>query len=109
MLRQIMLILCDIVIFTLSAFFALWIRFEFSITDLENSGFIQNVIKVLPVSALSAVIIYAVFGLYNSLWEYAGEREFSHTVFASFIASVANTLILFLFKLAIPRSFIVKP
>lgn len=107
MLRQTMLILCDIVIFALSSFFALWIRFEFSIQDLNNSGFLANIFKVLPVGALSTVVIYAVFGLYNSLWEYAGEREFSHTVFASLLASVANTLILFLLKLAIPRSFIV--
>ena len=104
--RQLFLIICDIFVFAASSFMALWLRLEGGLFGVLESDHAHNVLTVLPLSTLVAIIVYALFGLYNSLWRFAGERESLRIVAASFCVSVLHILLLFLFDLSIPRSFV---
>ncbi|MBQ4052509.1 MAG: polysaccharide biosynthesis protein [Clostridia bacterium] len=107
LIRQIALMLCDIVLFATSSFLALWLRFEFDMERLMVEPFIDNVLRMFPASVTVALVLYWAFSMYNSLWQFAGEREMFHIVLASLTASISHTLLLFLADLAIPRSFVV--
>ena len=68
--RVTVLLLADLVLINLAQFLALYIRFEFSMPDLAESGFLESVISFAPVYSLLCIFIFAFFGLYNSLWAY---------------------------------------
>lgn len=104
--RQILLIVADIIVFIATSLLALFVRFEFDVADLLACEFLFNVFKVLPVSTVVCIVSFALCGLYNSLWEFAGEREAFRAGLASVIASVLHILILFMLRFSIPRSFI---
>ena len=107
--RRILLILVDIFCFAFVSFLALWLRFEFDFALLWNNeiSFLLNVIKLLPLATVAMLVIYAVSGLYSSLWEFAGEREMVRILIATVSTSVIHTVIQFLFGMPVPRSFIV--
>ncbi len=105
--RRTFLILSDILIFSISSFLSLWIRFEFSLSFLADTDFLMNLLKLLPFSAVIAVVIYALLGLYKSLWQFAGELEIIRTVIACALAAVVQTVLQFVCGLPIPRSFVI--
>lgn len=105
--RRVFLILTDILIFGVSSFLSLLIRFEFSFSALYKSDFLMNMLMVLPMSAIITVVIYALLGLYKSLWQFAGEIEIVRTIIACASASLAQILLQFMFALPLPRSFVI--
>ncbi|MBQ8894613.1 MAG: polysaccharide biosynthesis protein [Clostridia bacterium] len=107
LLRQLLLIAADILSFATAAFLALWLRHEFDIDELLNARFLHHVLYMLPGSLPVMVVIYWLLGLYNSLWEFAGEREMVMIVIGAAATSVTHTLLLFMVRLGIPRSFVI--
>ncbi len=108
-LRQLVLSVADAVSISLAAFLALWIRFEFTITGLQQSELdaFRGVLICLPIAIAVCFVIFFLLGLYNSLWEFAGEKEIFHLVLASLLVSVFHVLIQFMFAHPVPRSFVV--
>ncbi len=104
--RQILLMLCDAFLFSLSSFFALWLRFEFSFFDLVESGFLYNMMKLIPVTTVVTIVMFALMGLYKSLWAFAGESEGFRIIISSFFATVFQTSLQFVCGLPVPRSFV---
>ncbi len=105
-IRQLSLAVMDAVVFSVSSVMTLWLRFEFSIEDLLQYDFLFNVLKLLPLTAVITLIIFSLFGLYSSLWAFAGEREMLHVVFATLTAVTIQTLLQFVLDMYVPRSFI---
>ncbi len=105
-LRQILLVIADVIAFLASSSLALWLRFEFDTVALLETEFFYNVLKVLPISLPAFVIIFALFRLYNSLWEFASEHEMIRIILGSAATSIAHTLLLFMCGMGIPRSFV---
>ena len=105
-IRQLFLVFTDCFFFVLSAFLALWLRFEFDLAALLETDFLFNVLKLLPASLLMMVVVYYLLGMYNSLWEFAGEQEMFCIAIGTLIVSAVHTFMLFL-VLSIPRSFVV--
>jgi len=106
-IRQAFLVLLDVIIFALTSALALLVRFEFDVAELLGYDFLFNVLKTLPITTVLSLVVFAAFGLYNSLWEFAGEREMLRIVFASAVSSIMHILVLFMMGLAIPRSFVI--
>ncbi len=98
--------LTDILLFSVSSTLSLWIRFEFSFSEQNEYTFLINMLKLLPLTAVIAVVIYALFGLYKSLWKFAGELEIVRTIIACAVASIVQTVLHFTLRLTIPRSFV---
>ena len=103
--RKAVLVCLDTLVVVLSSIAALWIRLEFTTYSLAKFEPFWNVIKLLPLTVVVTLAIFAVFGLYNSLWEYAGEREAVSIFLAAFIATAAQTALHYFTGLFVPRSF----
>lgn len=89
LLRIACLLLADIVIINLSAVAALLLRFELSPTLASEAGFMSSVISYMWLNTLVTVIIFWIFGLYNSLWEFAGVHELVRIALASACSGAA--------------------
>ena len=104
--RQALLVFSDIILFSLSSFFALLLRFEFSIKDLMQYEFLEHVLMLLPLTALLTVVIFALLGLYSSLWEFAGEAEIFRIILSCSFSVILQTALQFMSGLIVPRSFV---
>ena len=105
LLRIACLLLADIVIINLSAVAALLLRFELSPAPASEAGFMSSVISYMWLNTLVTVIIFWIFGLYNSLWEFAGVHELVRIALASACSGAAVWLGMLLLGLPVPRSY----
>ncbi len=103
--RQVILILLDAIAFAFSSVIALWMRIEFSASALVDHPAFDRVLTLLPVTIVTTITIFAICGLYSSLWEFAGEREAINIFMSGFFATTVQTAIHFLTKMPVPRSF----
>jgi len=104
--RQLFIAFCDVVILLLSSFLSLWVRFEFSFETLKESGYFMGVLELMPLSAAIMVTIFALFGLYRSLWQFAGESEVVKSIIAGSIAVGLQNGIHYILNRPVPRSFV---
>ena len=100
--RILALVVFDIVSVIIASLLALWMRFDFQQIPVQ---FIQTVTHYLPFDCIIVVFIFAIGGLYTSIWRYASISEF-----ITIICSCAlSSLVIFLYKhamfLPMPRSF----
>ena len=105
LLRIACLLLADIVIINLSAVAALLLRFELSPAPASEAGFMSSVISYMWLNTLVTVIIFWIFGLYNSLWEFAGVHELVRIALASACSGAAVWFGMLLSGLPVPRSY----
>lgn len=105
LLRIACLLLADIVIINLSAVAALLLRFELSPAPASEAGFMSSVISYMWLNTLTTVIIFWIFGLYNSLWEFAGVHELVRIALASACSGAAVWFGMLLSGLPVPRSY----
>ena len=80
------LVVADLILINLSQFLALYIRFEFSMKELMDSGFLVSIIRFAPAYTLMCIALFALFGLYDSLWAYVSLTEAVHTGEAAVLA-----------------------
>ncbi len=104
-IRALLLLLADCIFITLSAFLALFMRFELELDSLLATDFLESVYHYLPISIGVTVIIFAVFKLYTSLWKYASVTELVNVGFAVVISSLVNGILMNVLGFDIPRSF----
>lgn len=105
--RVIPLILIDAAMINLASFLALYIRYEFNLDALLQSGYLDNILRFIPVNTVLVLIIFHFFHLYSSLWEYAGFNELARIACASVLAGILQIVGLFLKSQAVPRSFLI--
>ena len=100
-----LLVLLDILTIGVSAFLALFIRYEFSLGELRTSGFLDELVKwVLPGTAM-ILALFCLFRLYSSLWEFAGADEMAHIFTASMLTMVLQFIFVLTGAVDLPRSF----
>lgn len=104
-LRLFGIIIIDILIINLSAFLAIMLRMDFSIEDTAIHGFFHTLRMGAIPGTISALLMFKIFGLYSSAWEYAGERELISMGFASACASALYYMAVKLMGCLFPRSF----
>ena len=103
--RIAVLIICDMLIAWLAAFLTMFVRFEMNMDFLRATVYYPHLFKVQIAAMLCAVPVFAVFKLYNSLWEFAGMHELMRIAVASFTATLVVELALHMLKIHMPRSF----
>lgn len=104
-LRVIFLVLMDAASVCFATFFALFTRFEFDFKLLKDSGFLEASADCAAIGIVCTAVIFALFKLYNSLWEFAGAEEFVRLVVASAAVSAAVWCGMKLLNIHLPRSF----
>lgn len=105
LLRVLFLVLVDVLCVGISTFCALLLRFEFDLSKLTESGFLEKAFGFYWIAAVITVAVFALFRLYNSLWEFAGAEEFIRLVLASAVATTLYYIALWIFAVTLPRSF----
>ncbi|GHV33744.1 nucleoside-diphosphate sugar epimerase [Clostridia bacterium] len=104
-IRKFILYALDVILVPLSGFFTLWLRFDGDF-NIEPNGmkFLSNLLFGLPFVTLAALVIFTFFGLYKSLWEYAGINELMRIFGACGITALFTLAFHTLSGRPIPRS-----
>lgn len=103
LLRTIILVLADIILIPASYYISWFIRFDGQV-DISFHALISSPIIYLIVIK---TIIYFLFGLYNSLWKYAGTNELIQVVVATIVGNAIFLSYNFLMQYNLPRSIFV--
>lgn len=106
-IRLLALVLLDILAVNIASFGALFVRFDFIFSDI-GPRYLHNCIKLAPITTVGVIIILAMCKLYRSVWTYASVNEFVNVVKAVAIIFIVQLVgIFFIFKIPMPRSYIV--
>lgn len=76
LIRRICLIVLDIICIIAASILALLTRFEFDFSQIPKE-FLKVIYKYGPFTIVITLIIFSLFRIYSSLWEYAGIEEVS--------------------------------
>ncbi len=99
-----LLVLWDIVAVHVAYFLALWLRFDCRFSAISPNYLTQYYHSITLYSAV-AVLIFAGFRLYRSVWRYASVDELLRCAFGSMLASVLYTAARWFYFLNMPRSY----
>lgn len=103
-LRRMILLVIDGIIIGVSSFLALAVRFEFKIGLIEPI-FLKNIMKYMVLQILLTLVVFFLFRIYSSLWEYASVQEAIYIVFASVSATFIEMIIMVVAGTYLPRSY----
>lgn len=104
-LRVACLVLADLILINLSAFLALYIRFEFDFRQLYATTFLRDMLIYAGINSACTILIFHILKLYNSLWEFAGVSELVRITLGCFFSAVFYMVGMFMLHLTVPRSF----
>ena len=104
--RIIALILMDIMSVIVSAFGALYIRFEFSFAEIDRL-YLQMFENIIIPNILMTLLLFALWKLYKSVWRYASANELINIVFAASCAALIQLLYCNVTNNKMPRSYYV--
>lgn len=102
-IRATLLVLVDILVIQIASFMSLYIRYDFKFDDIERR-FLASIVGYAPVNTIMVLIIFFLFQLYSSLWQYASVNEFIKIILASFTCFVMEVLEIIFLKYDVPRS-----
>ena len=104
-LRVACLVLADLILINLSAFLALYIRFEFDFRQLYATTFLRDMLIYAGINSACTILIFHILKLYNSLWEFASVSELVSITLGCFFSAVFYMVGMFMLHLTVPRSF----
>lgn len=104
LVRVALLFLYDIASLFFAAFFALYIRYDFKMRDI-NVLYMETAYSFLPATLLVLLFVYSSLHLYNSLWSYASTRELLHTICGALIVGVSQAAAMVGLQKSMPRSY----
>ena len=104
-LRVACLVLADLILINLSAFLALYIRFEFDFRQLYATTFLRDMLIYAGINSACTILIFHILKLYNSLWEFASVSELVRITLGCFFSAVFYMVGMFMLHLTVPRSF----
>ena len=102
--KTILYVLLDVFLINAAAFFALFVRFEFSFSFMQN-GYWDVIRAVWVPGTLVCIVSFACFHVYSSMWRFASFKELMETGVASVIGSAFYMMVVFVMKKTLPRSF----
>lgn len=106
LIRRICLIVLDIICIIAASILALLTRFEFDFSQIPKE-FLKVIYKYGPFTIVITLIIFSLFRIYSSLWEYAGIEEVFSLIAACLAAAVAKSVIILFTWSVMPRSWYV--
>jgi len=102
--RIIALAVLDIMSILVASFGALYIRFDFSFSEIESQYF-DRFEKILIPNIIFALLFFFLWKLYKSVWRYASANELVNIVSATTCAAAAQVVYCYLFNQIMPRSY----
>ena len=99
-----MLLIADVVVIQISAFFGLYVRFDFKFSTIPPH-YLNSILDYAIINTILTIIVFTFMKLYKSVWRFASSKEFVRIILASLIAGVVQVVVLNLFNIDLPRSF----
>ena len=99
------LFLLDVILTIACMVSALWMRFDFSFSNIEPV-FWESVRSYMWINVVCTVLINAVCRLYTSLWRFASIEELKNAVIAIVLSSFVQFCGMRLLNYPVPRSYI---
>ena len=93
--RAVVIALLDIILIWSSFFAALLLRFDFSFSAIGKQ-YLDPYLKIMPLCAVGAVILFVIFKLYHSIWRFASISELERIIKAWVVFTVATAVIVFI-------------
>lgn len=103
-IRRIFLIIMDSCLISLASFLALALRFDLQISTIDPI-FLSNMLETLPIQIVATLIIFGVFRIYSSLWQYASAQELLNIVTAGMVSMMVQLLTMVMLQKGMPRSY----
>ena len=97
--------LADVLMINLAAFLALYSRFEFSLTQMLQSGYLNHMSRFAVIGTVLSLLVFFLMRLYSSVWEYASTAELVRIGGASVISALVYWSGMSMMDLKLPRSF----
>jgi len=104
-IRQVFLLLLDIIIINLSYIFSYLIRFDWQLPPHEFVLYSNYAVLI----TIFKLVIFYYFQLYNSIWKYASIDEIIKIFMAALVSNAIVVTYFFLFQLNLPRSMYILP
>ncbi len=98
------LLLLDVLLVNAAVLGALLTRFEFDLSAVAESGFVEQYFHIAPYYTMVALLLFGLLRLYRSLWEFASIEELQNIVAAAMLANLAGWLICRGMGVYLPRS-----
>ncbi|MDO5408975.1 MAG: nucleoside-diphosphate sugar epimerase/dehydratase [Lachnospiraceae bacterium] len=102
--RMVLLMLLDVICVAFSGYAALALRFDMISQKIEPE-FLTSYLRYMPFHIVVVLLLYYVFRIYHSLWEYAGYRECMNIAVSCCCAMVIQFVGMHLLKMPVPRSY----
>ena len=88
-----MLVAYDFIALISAYFIALWGRFDFVYSQIP-ARFLNNYERFIAYYAIGAIVVFALFRLYNSMWRFASFTELVRITMVSLLTSVLHAVLL---------------
>ena len=88
-----MLVAYDFIALISAYFIALWGRFDFVYSQIP-ARFLYNYERFIAYYAIGAIVVFALFRLYNSMWRFASFTELVRITMVSLLTSVLHAVLL---------------
>ena len=103
-IKQLPLILIDVVLIAVSSFLALYLRFDLQLS-LIDPFFLRTIMVVLPIQIVLTLAAFWALRIYHSLWAYASIKEFNTILIACASSVALQLLVLTVLQKHLPRSY----
>lgn len=102
--RVILLVLLDVMSVLAASVLSLYIRYEFSFSDISQQH-LDAVLWVFLPNVIVTLIVFALFHLYNSVWRYASDVELINTILAVGVCACFQPLLYYVMQQSVPKSY----
>lgn len=87
LLRVIVILLCDILVFNAAYFGAIWIRYDFRYRAIPYA-LSMHLLRWVPMFTLLTIGLFVAFKMYASIWAYVGMKDLLNIFCAAFISII---------------------
>lgn len=102
--KALVLCLADILIVMGSYFMALFLRFDFQIQMIPKE-YISGYLRSMPFWTVSTIVIYYLYKLYHSIWEFVSITELKRIMLADLVLIPVYAVGALVMKLHMPKSY----
>ena len=102
-LKDILMMLYDMLAVTAAFFLALWLRFDCEFSEIP-AGYLIPWLKFAPIYAILSIAVFQIFRLYQSIWQFASVEELKRVIYASVVLAVLHTTLITLCFARMPIS-----
>lgn len=92
-IKAVFLMAYDFMAINISYFVALWIRYDGVFSEIP-AEFLEPYVHFIPLYTLISLVIFYLFRMYHSIWEYVSVRELMRTALGSIAASTAHIILI---------------